>query len=265
MAKKKQTPLHRARASRAAPAEHERREKTPAEAAPAGESPKVKSGIPGLDRLIGGGFERESVVLVTGDAGSGKSTLAMQFLCNGASQYDEPGILITFEERREDIIKHMKSYGWDIEALEKEKKIKILEYPPHEVERFISEGEIIRDLISDLKAKRMVIDSMTSFALVFDNEYKMRLGVLKAIDSLKKWGCTALLISEGSVTEQGEVRDRFGIEYLVDGTIYLYNKRVRDYRQKLVEIVELKGVKHDNAIHQLVFGRKGISVEERSA
>jgi len=262
MAKKKPAATRRAPARRretgAAPA---RQSAQPAAAAE--ESPKVKSGIPGFDRLVGGGFERDSVVLVTGDPGSGKTTFATQFLCNGATQYEEPGILITFEERREDLVKHMKSYGWDIEALENEKKIKILEYPPHEVERFISEGEIIRDIISDLKAKRVVIDSMTSFALVFENEYKMRLGVLKAIDSLKRWGCTTLLISEGTITEQGEVRDRFGIEYLVDGTIYLYNKRVRDYRQKLIEIVELKGIKHDNAIHPLSFGRKGISIEDR--
>jgi KaiC/GvpD/RAD55 family RecA-like ATPase len=105
---------------------------------------------------------------------------------------------------------------------------------------------------------------MTSFALVYDGEYKMRLGILKAIDSFKKWGCTTILISEGSISEQGDVRDRFGIEYLTDGTIYLYNKRMRDYRQKLIEIVELKGVKHDNAIHPLSFGKDGMSVEART-
>ncbi len=266
MAKKKPARPSRPRAARprAAPPRPAPRPAAPTVRAAEEEiAPRVKSGIPGLDKLIGGGFERESVVLVTGDPGSGKTTFGVQFLYNGAVQYEEPGVLITFEERRDDVVKHMRTYGWDIEALEKEKKLRILEYPPHEVERFISEGEIIRDIISDLKAKRVVIDSMTSFALVFENEYKMRLGVLKAIDSLKRWGCTTLLISEGSVTEQGEVRDRFGIEYLVDGTIYLYNKRVRDYRQKLVEIVELKGIKHDNAIHPLSFGRKGISVEEK--
>jgi len=225
---------------------------------------RVKSGIPGLDELMGGGFEPQSVVLVTGDAGSGKTTFGLQFLYNGAVQYGEAGVLITFEERRADIIRRMREYGWDLEGLEREKKLKILEYPPHEVERFISEGEIIHDVIADLGAKRIVMDSMTSFALVFESEYKMRLGILKAMDSFKKWDCTTLLISEGSISEEGDVRDRFGIEYLVDGTVFLYNKRMRDYRQKLVEIVELKGIRHDNAIHPLSFGKGGISVEERS-
>ncbi len=232
---------------------------------PAPAAGKVRSGVPGLDALIGGGFEPESVVLVTGDPGSGKSTLGLQFLYNGATQEGAAGILITFEERREDIVRRAREYGWDLERLEADKKLRILEYPPHEVERFISEGEIIRDIVTDLKAKRIVIDSMTSFALVFESEYKMRLGILKAIDSLKKWGCTTLLISEGSISEQGEVRDRFGIEYLVDGTIFLYNKRMRDYRQKLIERVEMKGVRHDNAIHAVAFGRNGISVEEKAA
>jgi KaiC/GvpD/RAD55 family RecA-like ATPase len=222
---------------------------------------KVWSGIPGLDPLIAGGFEPQSVVLVTGDAGSGKTTFGLQFLYNGATQYGEPGILITFEERREDIVRRAREYGWDLEKLEGEGKLKILEYPPHEVERFISEGEIIRDMIADMGVKRVVMDSMTSFALVFESEYKMRLGILKAIGSLKKWGCTTLLISEGSAAGQGEVKDRFGIEYLVDGTIYLYNKRMRDYRQKFLEIVELKGVRHDNAVHPLSFGMFGITVE----
>lgn len=223
-------------------------------------SPKVKTGIPGLDDLMQGGFEPRSVVLLSGDPGSGKTTLALQFLYAGAMQYDEPGVFITFEERKEDIFRHMEGYGWKLEDLVNKHKLAILEYPPHEIERFITEGEIIRDIIMDIGAKRLVIDSMSSFAMLFDSPYKLRQGILKILSTLKKWGCTILVTSEGARGEKGEVADRFGLEYLTDGFVYLYNVREGDRRNRLLEIIELKGTSHDTNIHEVAFSKKGVGV-----
>ena len=67
----------------------------------------IRSGIPGLDEVLGGGFLEGSIVAVSGPTGSGKSTFASQFLYNGASQYDEPGLYIAIEESRADFFFHM--------------------------------------------------------------------------------------------------------------------------------------------------------------
>jgi len=223
-------------------------------------SEKVPTGIGGLDDLTEGGFERESVVLITGDPGSGKTTFLLQFLHDGAKR-GEPGVFITFEERKEDIIRHMKSYGWDLEKLIKEKKLVILDYPPHEIERFLTEGEILRDTIMNLGAKRVGIDSLSTFALIFENEYKMRLGIMKVLSQFKKWGTTILVTGEGRINERGEVQDRFELENLVDGFIYLYNLRRGERRERALEIIELKGIHHSTVVHPLVFERTGLRVE----
>ncbi len=220
----------------------------------------VPTGIPGLDELIEGGFEKGAVILVAGDTGTGKSTFAMQYLYNGAYKYNEPGVYLTFEEKREDVFRHMGRYGWDLEKLEKKKKLLILQYPPHDIDRFILEGEIIEDTIKDMGAKRLVIDSITSFALIFDSKYKRKLGIVKVLELLKKWGTTTMLTSEANTTDAGEIRAKFGLGYLADGLIHLYNIRQGDQRLKALEIVKMRGISHSNLIVPFEFKRKGIEL-----
>ena len=62
---------------------------------------RIKTGIKGLDDLVGGGFVEGSTILLSGDAGSGKTIFGLQYLFNGASKYDEPGVLVTLESRPE--------------------------------------------------------------------------------------------------------------------------------------------------------------------
>lgn len=227
------------------------------------ESAKVKTGIPGLNELVEGGFERGAVILVAGDAGCGKTTFVNQYLYFGASTYNEPGVLITFEEKKNDVYRHMARYGWDLEQLERDKKFVVFEYPPHEVERFISEGEIIEDAIKSIGAKRLVIDSVSSFALVFDSAYKRRTGLLKLLDAVKKWGCTTMMTAEASVDSKGDFAVKYGLGYLTDGLVYLYNIRTKDQkeqRQKALEIIKMRGVKHYTNIVAMSFTEHGIKV-----
>jgi len=222
------------------------------------EEPRVPTGIPGLDELIEGGFERGSVVLVAGEAGSGKSTFALQFLYNGATKFGEPGLYITFEEQKRAIFRHLLRFGWNLSELEKQKKLSIVEYPPHEVDKFISEGGIIEDLIKDNGIQRVVMDSMTSFALLYENEYKRRSAFLKAIDSLRRWGCTTLLTSEAEAVRAGELRVRFGMEFLSDGFIAIHTIRKGDVRDNALEVVKLRGTEHAKRLVPLKITKAGI-------
>ena len=84
---------------------------------------RISTGISGLDPLIQGGFKRNSVNLVAGGAGTGKSIFAMQFIIEGLKK-NEPGIYITFEEKKEKVYEDMLEFGWDLEKYEKSEKFR---------------------------------------------------------------------------------------------------------------------------------------------
>src|SRR5437660_10277761 len=84
---------------------------------------KAPTGIVGLDEITGGGFPRGRPTLVCGSAGCGKTLLAMEFIVRGATQYNEPGVFIAFEETPEELSQNVRSLGFDLDQLVKSKKL----------------------------------------------------------------------------------------------------------------------------------------------
>jgi len=222
---------------------------------------RVPSGIYGFDELIEGGFEKNSTILVAGSAGTGKTTFALQFLYNGAKEYNEPGILISFEESKESYYRHNAEFGWDLEKLEKEGKFRILEYKPHQVGRLLEQGGgPIKDAIQQMKAKRLVIDSITSYSLLFKDEYQQRESILRFFELIRRWDCTSIIISEMTPKEAETAKGSVG--FLVDAVISLYyeKKEEKDVRVHSLEILKMRGTRHTNKVCALNFEKEGIKI-----
>src|SRR3989344_2231288 len=131
---------------------------------------RIQSGIVNLDPLIQGGLKERSISLVVGGAGSGKTIFAMQYLMEGLKR-GEPGLYITFEEKKEKLYKDMSVFEWDFKVYEDKKMFFVLEYSPEQVKSLIEEGGgTIDQLISKESIKRVVIDSITSFLLLYQDE-----------------------------------------------------------------------------------------------
>lgn len=208
---------------------------------------KVGSGIEGLDGLIGGGFEQSSTTLVMGDAGCGKTTFLAQFLYNGAVKYGEPGVLLSFEEPSESIVKHMRNFGFDFAALEEQNLFSAISYRPHEVKKLVDEGGgLIWDTISALGAKRLAVDSLTSYAMMFETVYRAREAEILLFELLHKWGCTTLLSAEGLYSDKIKVAT--GMEYLCDGVIHLHHPRYQASRYRAIEVIKMRGSKHSEKL-----------------
>jgi len=220
---------------------------------------RIKSGISGLDEMIEGGFLEGHILLVAGDAGSGKTTFASQFIYEGAASYGENGMFISFEEPKDMIFENMKRFSWDFARLEKENKIVFLEYPTQDVEHFLSHESIIRDTIEENKIKRVAIDTITAFALLYETEYKRRQEVARLLAKLRKWGCTIMLTSESRTMDE-EYHVRFGLDSLSDGLIYLYNIREMEVRVRGLEVMKLRGTRHVQRIVPMKFADKGIKL-----
>ena len=200
-------------------------------------------------------------ILVTGSAGTGKTTFGLQFLYYGVKTYNEPGILISFEESKESYYRHNSEYGWDFKELEKKGLFKVLEYKPHQVGRLLDQGGgPIRDAIQQMKAKRLVIDSITSYSLLFKDEYQQRENILKFFELIRKWGCTSIIISEMAPKEAETAKGSIG--FLVDAIISLYyeKKEEKDVRVHSLEILKMRGTRHTNKVCALNFEKEGIKI-----
>src|SRR4051812_24376657 len=87
--------------------------------------PKCPTGISGLDEITNGGLPRGRPTLVCGGPGCGKSLLGMEFLIRGITQFNETGVLMSFEESARDVTQNVASLGFDIDDLVARKKLVI--------------------------------------------------------------------------------------------------------------------------------------------
>ena len=183
-------------------------------------SRKIKTGIPFLDTLTTGGFEKNSSNLIIGDTGSGKTIMGMQYLIGGLIN-NEKCLYITFEEKKEVFYENMKKLGWDLLTYEKKGMFFFLQYDPKKVKTMLEEGGgIVENIILKQKITRMVIDSITSFVILFEREIEKREAVLSLFDILRKWNCTTILIYEGDPLRMD--KDIQILEFESDSIIFLY-------------------------------------------
>lgn len=226
---------------------------------------KVKTGIPGVDEMLGGGFLDNSVVIVSGSPGIGKSNFAMQFLVNGASMFNEPGIYITVEDTVDNVREYGKAFGWDIEQLEKEGKIAIVAQSIYAEDKDKDKKtkeqkkkDTLGEAIKRIKAKRVVLDSVTLFKYLFTDEVSRRVNLLNFIKQVKDAGCTVLLVDEQH--ESSSDITYLDEHFLADGLILLFWSKHRDKNERCFRVVKLRGTKINSDIRPMNITDKGIVV-----
>ena len=91
---------------------------------------RVEVGIPGFDSLALGGLPRGRTTLLAGGTGTGKTVFGLQFLASGAREFGEPGVLVTFAERADDLIANSESFGLDVRGLVDDGRLVIVDATP---------------------------------------------------------------------------------------------------------------------------------------
>ncbi|MEW6528863.1 MAG: ATPase domain-containing protein [Candidatus Micrarchaeota archaeon] len=220
---------------------------------------RVPTGIKGFDNIIQGGFVRGSTIMLSGGAGTGKTIFALQYLYNGITRYNENGVYISFNETKEAVYRHAQLFGYDLKKLEAENKFAFIKYEPHEVDAIISEGGgSIKDTIDNINAKRIAIDSLTTYTLLFENAYKESEAILDLFNILKRWGMTALVIAEVGEIELQRTQDRS--IFLSDGVIFTYYLRKELSRSRAIEVIKMRDTSHKEKICPFTITNKGIVV-----
>jgi circadian clock protein KaiC len=225
---------------------------------------RIPTLIPGFDKLVEGGVEKKSVNLVVGTSGGGKTIFAMQFLMGGIKK-GENVLFVTFEEKKEEFYGNMLRFGWDLQALEKAGQFSFLEYSPERVKTMLEEGGgEIENIVIKKSIKRIVIDSITSFALLFDEEIEKREAGLALFSIIRKWDCTSLLTLEENPVLGGSGPST-SLEFEADSIILIYYVVEGAKRRRYLEVFKMRGTNHSTEIHPIRVGKNGLSVGENRA
>jgi len=226
--------------------------------------PKAPTGIQGLDEITGGGFPRGRPTLICGSAGAGKTLLATEFLVRGATEYDEPGVFMAFEETAPELTQNVRSLGFDLDDLAKEKKlvidfVRIERSEIDETGDYNLEGLFIRlgAAIDAIGARRVVLDTIENLFAGLQNQGILRAELRRLFRWLKDRGVTAVITAErgeGALT-------RHGLEEYVSDCVVLLDHRVTDQvSTRRLRIVKYRGTAHGTNEYPFLIDEDGFSV-----
>jgi circadian clock protein KaiC len=225
---------------------------------------KAPSGISGLDDITGGGLPRGRTTIICGGPGCGKTMVGMEFLVRGAMEFDEPGVLMTFEETPEEMASNVASLGFNIKQLAAENKL-FLDYitvDPSEIQETGSydlEGLFIRlqYAVDAIGAKRVLLDTVEALFSGFSNTGVLRAEFRRLFRWLKDRNLTTIVTAErgeSSLTRQGLE------EYVSDCVILLDHRITEQTSARRMRIVKYRGTKHGADEYPFLIDEDGISI-----
>lgn len=235
------------------------------------------TGVEGLDNMIEGGFPRGRTVLLSGGCGTGKSIFGLQYLYRGATDYNEPGVYVTVDERPELTRQDMLRFGWDIKSLEDQGKIVMLDLTGTKIgvqtdEKYAMSSTLdidrlvlkIMQTAGEIGARRLVIDSLPALGFRMKDEQEVRTMILKLTYMIRKSDLTAVLISE--IPEQtpgsGPMQfSKYGVEeYVADSVILLHYLGMGTDTNRTLYIRKMRGTKHVEDIIPMHITETGIKL-----
>jgi len=225
---------------------------------------KTPTGIQGFDEITGGGLPTGRPTIICGGAGCGKTLFGMEFLVRGATQFNEPGVFMSFEETNEELIKNVASLGFDLEDLVKNKKLSLdhVHIERSEIEEtgeYDLEGLFIRlgYAIDSIGAKRVVLDTIESLFAGLPNQLILRAELRRLFHWLKDKGVTAIITGERGE----ETLTRQGLEeYVSDCVIMLDHRVTEETSTRRLRVVKYRGSMHGTNEYPFLIDETGFSI-----
>ncbi len=215
---------------------------------------KLKTGVPGLDKILKGGVKEGNSFLVCGGPGIGKTIMAIQFLLEGAKR-GEPGLLLLYDGVHE-TLDYADSLGINLRKYVKSGLIKIIAQDVS-ICKITSLADPLK-LIRQKKFKRVVLDSLTMFAYVHVAEEKdYRKGIVGLLHNLKDVTLLATMEVSGTMEENTELGPE---HFIFDGLICLKKVRQEAAFERVLYVMKMRGQDHLINIFPFSIAKGGVKV-----
>lgn len=221
---------------------------------------RIRSGIPGLDDMIEGGYPFPSVILLSGGTGTGKTTFCLQFLSEGAKNGEKGLFFTALSENPQWMLRFSSRFDF-IDQDYFGKEIIYVDLAPYftqgkfdgpKQDRLV---ELIDNKITEHMPHRIVIDPVTVIGEFFDLNYRQFLYHLSS--RLKNWDCTTILTGESRPAEPYPLE----VAYTADGVVLLYYIEQEEDRRRYIEVLKMRGTNNLTGKHAVDFTSKGLSVQ----
>ena len=236
------------------------------------ESELIQTGIYGLDSIFLGGIFKGNVILVEGAPGTGKTLMGVEFIYRGITEYQEPGIIVVFEMAPTKLVRDAAGFGWDLEALQQQNRLKIIFTSPQVLEQELrSPDSLLLEAASEIGAQRIFIDGLSLLRAGVNGgngtngnglaAYRELLQQL--LEGLHRENLTALLAHEVSAYEPQAATLEMA-EFLADTVIVLTRERQHRSIRRHLEITKSRGQDFDAGQHTLrITSGRGLEVFRR--
>lgn len=236
--------------------------------------PVASTGIAGLDEILTGGLPREEMHLLQGMAGTGKTTLALHFLREGA-RLGEPTLYVTLSQSKQHLLRIARSHGWDLEG------VTVHELSPGTVAERIAArqtilptadvelGELFReisDLVTQIKPRRAVIDSVSVIRLLAGNTQRYHREVVTVRQLFVERECTVLAISDRPAEAEAEQGSMPEVDFHpLCGTVIHVEQSSRPYGEarRRIRVIKARGLANSGGHHDLKIRKGGMDVYPR--
>ena len=205
---------------------------------------RLSTGVPGMDEMIGGGVIAGDAVMLTGPAGSGKSTVATQFMVAGAAK-GETGVIAVFEEYPEEYLARANSRNPEVGKMLTAGKLELIYLRPLDLS--VDEAlAAILEAVERLKAKRVVIDSLSGFEVALAPTFRedFRESLYRLVGTLTATGVTVFMTAEVSEAFSEARFTSENVSFITDEIIVQRYVEMEGELRRVMAVIKMRGSDH---------------------
>src|SRR5262245_43439813 len=225
----------------------------------------ARTGVQGLDAILGGGIPRGNLILVEGAAGTGKTTFGVEFVYRGARDEDEPGLIVLFEVSPDRLMREANQLGWDLLELERRDRIRIVFTTRRLFEQELQQADsLLLEQARQIGARRLFVDSFAPAGATADGAPSRRETFHVLAEALQREGLTAVMAVEVPAHEEARLTAARHEEFVADSIILLRLETLHRATTRSLEVVKSRGHEFQMGRHTLrIQNGRGLQVYRR--